>query len=56
VAVAIAGFLAVTALLALAVYVPPHLIDTRGLDTEKRLKARTICARRWRRLWAARFC
>jgi Pentapeptide repeats (8 copies) len=40
VAVAIAGFLAVTALLALVVYVPPHLIDTRGLDTEeKRLKA-----------------
>jgi hypothetical protein len=39
VAVAIAGFLAVTALPALVVYVPPHLIDTRGLDTEKWLKA-----------------
>jgi uncharacterized protein YjbI with pentapeptide repeats len=39
VVVVIVGFLAVAALLALAVYVPPHLIDTRGLDTEKRLKA-----------------
>lgn len=38
-AIAAAGCLVVVALLALAVEVPPHLLDTRGLDTEKRLKA-----------------